>query len=159
MDWTQNLHEIETAYNLTKTKSLAGFCPLEVIMDPKKEQIVKEYYAKKTVAFNKKYGKKKDPFNVGDYVRVATEKNLFSKEFEANFSSQKYQIVRKKATVPTTYYINKPDALQRPWYKEELVLTSAPKDQILKVHFDLAKRLPKRKYTFLSTLRQRRSGG
>ena len=60
---------------------------------------------------------------------MATEKNLFSKEFKANFSSQKYQIVRKKATVPTTYYINKPDELQRPWYKEELVLTSAPEDQ------------------------------
>lgn len=128
LNWCLHLDKIELAYNSRVRKSLDNMCPLEIVMEKEKEEKLKRYYARKVIAFEKKYGKKKDAFEVGDYVRPVNDKSLFSKGYEPEFSEEVYQIIRKKPTTPAVYYLSGGQT-QRPYYSAELSKVAAPETQ------------------------------
>ena len=58
LNWTTHLKDIEKGLNLTRKKSIKNMTPLEVVTDPKKADILKKFYAKKTIEHEKNMVKK-----------------------------------------------------------------------------------------------------
>ena len=58
------------------------------------------------IDFEKQVNNKDPKFKVGYYVRISKCKNIFAKEYTANWSEEVFVISKIKNTVPCTYVIN-----------------------------------------------------
>ena len=127
LDWTTHLKDIEKGLNLTKKKSINNMTPLEIVTDPKKADILKKFYAEKTIKHEKKYGKKKwdsSDLLINDSVRILEPaKNIFEKSYKPAFSNEIYKIERINTTVPPTYFINDPKYKNKGFYRSEISKT------------------------------------
>ena len=136
LNWTTHLKDIEKGLNLTRKKSIKNMTPLEVVTDPKKADILKKFYAIKTIEHEKKYGKKKwnsSDLSINDSVRILEpSKNIFEKSYKPPFSNEIYKIARINTTVPTTFFIDDPKYSKKAFYRSDLSKTWPLADKIRK---------------------------
>ena len=77
----------------------------------------------------------KDPFQIGDIVRISKYKNFFAKGYTPSWSEEVFVIKKVKNTVPWTYVINdlNGEEIVRTFYEKELQKTNQKVLRIEKV--------------------------
>ena len=109
-------------YNNTR-HSFTGYAPARVT--PKIAEIIKETVSDETEIFERK---KPPKFKVSDKVRISIEKELFTKSYEPEWSSEIFVIKKVYHTIPYTYEIKDLDDedVKGRFYEPELAHSRFP---------------------------------
>ena len=104
--WVEHLQTVIDHYNSTpQEKTLNGFSPLEIVLDPKKALMLKKFYEDQNQEHRVKYGKP-PKFLIGDNVRYLLPENTFGKFYVPQYSLQIEQIKKIINSSPPMYYIS-----------------------------------------------------
>ena len=91
-NWVNVLNDAVITYN-NNTHSTINMTPIDASNNPDKVR----YYVKSTKALPK--------FKVGDYVRNADKRNIFSKGYTSNWNRELFKVNEVLNTQPPTYKI------------------------------------------------------
>ena len=118
--WINLISDIQNSYNHTKSASLLGFSPKQILENKSASRKLGIFYAQQRLKHHQKYEKRKPiPLTLGTHVRTIRPKQIFDKTYLPAFSDKVYKIIHvKHSTVPEQYTVN--DGSQRAFYREEL---------------------------------------
>ena len=85
--------------------------------------------------YNEEYNEKDPKFKIDDQVRISKYKNIFVKEYDANWSGDVFLIKKFKNTIPWTYVISdlNGEEIVNSFYEKELQKTNQNEFRIEKV--------------------------
>jgi hypothetical protein len=118
-NWLDILDDLVDNYNRTKHSTI-GMKPIDVGI--KDESKLLKMYRQQS-----KYKEKRRPLKIGQVVRIANTKNIFTKSYLENWSEDLYRIRRVQNTKPVTYLLsdnstNEP--ISGSFYREQIQPTS-----------------------------------
>lgn len=119
--YVEILKNLVDMYNAKRHRGLGGLAPKQVLKRNEK-QIFEQLYQKQKVF---RAGK----FKVGDHVRIVSEKNIFEKGYEANFSPALFLVSKVQITDPPTYKVKDLESgkeLSKSFYEPEMQKTRHP---------------------------------
>ena len=124
-NWVTVIQSMVDGYNDT-THSSIGMPPKEV-NNKNQEQVWHKLYTSQSI-IAKHSRKKKEQLKIGDVVRISKYKHVFSKGYEANWSTELFFIAEVLNTSPRTFRLKDHDSekIVGTYYNEELQKVSLP---------------------------------
>ena len=120
-EWISILPLLLNEYNNSKHRTI-GMTPVQADLNPLSVELQL-----------RKINNQKIKLEIGDYVRISTQKGVFTKGYLPNWSTEIFEIIRINKTLPATYqlqdYTGKPIA--GCFYSEEILKTNHPNDFLI----------------------------
>ena len=123
-DWVNILSDAVITYN-NNIHSTINMTPVDASNNPDKVRYIKEpaWLATSRARSQIKSTKATPNFKVGDYVRNADKRNIFSKAYTSNWNRELFKVNEVLKTQPPTYKIEdfNREILEAKYYEQELL--------------------------------------
>jgi len=120
-EWISILPMLLNEYNNSKHRTI-GMTPLQAESNPA-SVVIKQ----------REINNNKIKFKVGDYVRISTQKGVFTKGYLPNWSTEIFEVIKINKTLPDTYQLQ--DYMGKPiagcFYSEEIFKTKFPNEYLI----------------------------